>query len=192
VATPKLTATERRHGAPNEFGALSLYLVLASRLDPELALRAAEGWGGDRYVGFTKRAAKDQECVRIGITGDTRTDTAQLADAFSQWAAALPAGAATSARIGDRVQITACDTGATPAPSEDTLDAAVTLLVDRNDLSLELLHAQAPPRIARCAADHLAADPTLLALLDVDEFTDDQQHQFTGLIQNAVAACRDS
>jgi hypothetical protein len=130
--------------------------------------------------------------VRIAITGDTETDTAELTDAFSQWAAALPAGAATSERVGDRVQVTACDTGATPAPSEDTLDAAVTLLVDRNDLSLELLHAHAPPRIARCAADRLAADPALLALLDVEEFTEVQEDQFSELIQNAVAACRSS
>ena len=54
VATPKLAADEQRSGKPDEFGAWSLYLVLASRLDPELSLHAAEGWGGDRYVGFTR------------------------------------------------------------------------------------------------------------------------------------------
>ena len=88
AAAPQASAWRRRSwpptssatAKPNEFGALSLYLVLASRLDPELTLHAAEGWGGDRYVGFTKRAAKGQECVRIAIVGDTETDTAQLAD----------------------------------------------------------------------------------------------------------------
>jgi len=34
VPTPKLAADEKRSGKPNEFGAWSLYLVLASRLDP--------------------------------------------------------------------------------------------------------------------------------------------------------------
>ena len=96
VATPSLAAGEQRSGKPDEFGAWSLYLVLASRLDPELSLHAAEGWGGDRYVGFTKRGTDGQECLRISVVGDTRADTGQLADTFSQWAAVLPAGAATS------------------------------------------------------------------------------------------------
>jgi hypothetical protein len=190
VATPKLTANERRRGKPDEFGALSLYLVLASRLDPERSLRAAEGWGGDRYVGFTKRGTDGQECLRISMTGDTRADTAELADAFSQWAATLPAGAAHSERVGDRVGLTACDTGSTTAADEATLEAAVTLLVDRNDIALELLHAGSASRLSRCSADRLAADPTVVALLDQPSFTPDQREQFTDLVTEAVTACR--
>ena len=189
VKTPKLTDDERRNGKADDFGVLSLYLVLASRIDPQLALRAAEGWGGDRYVGFTRRGTDGQECVRVVFAGDTSADTAEIADVLTTWTSALPAGAATSERVGDRVELTACDAGTTPAPSAETLDAAVTLLVDRNDLALELLHAQAPPRLARCAADHLAADPALLALLDVDEFSDAQEQQFTERIQEPCT-CR--
>jgi hypothetical protein len=190
VTTPKLAADERRHGRADAFGALSLYLVLASRLDPEVALRAAQGWGGDRYVGFTKRGTDGQECLRISVTGDTRADTAELADAFSQWAAALPPGAASSERVGDHVGVTACDTGSTTAADEATLDAAVTLLVDRNDIALELLRVGTAPVLARCSADRLAADPTLVALLDEPKFTPEQQQQFTGLVTDAVSACR--
>jgi glycine cleavage system regulatory protein len=190
VATPKLTTEERRSGKPNEFGAWSLYLVLASRLDPELALHAAEGWGGDRYVGFTERGSGGQECLRISIVGDTSADTAELADAFSQWAALLPADAATSTRVGSRVDVSACDTGSTTAADDATLEAAVTLLVDRNDIALELLRAEAPPRRARCAADRLAVDPTLVALLDEAEFTPEQEDQFTDLVSHALTACR--
>jgi hypothetical protein len=164
VRTPELTAGERRHGDADDFGAFSLYLVLAARIDPQTALRAAEGWGGDRYVGFTRRESGGQECVRIAFTGDTAADTDEIADALLQWTAALPAGAASSLQTGNRVDLTACDTGTTPAPSEDTLDAAVTLLVDRNDLALELLHARVPPVMARCAGDRLAADPELVLL----------------------------
>ena len=102
----------------------------------------------------------------------------------------LPAGAATSKRVGDRVEVTACDTGSTTAADEPTLEAAVTLLVDRNDIALELARAKAPPRVARCAADRLAADPTLVALLDEEQFTPEQEDQFTGLVTKAVTACR--
>ncbi len=89
------------------------------------------------------------------------------------------------------MNVTACDTGGATAPSEDTLDAAVTLLVDRNDIALELLGADAPASITRCAADHLAADPTFVALYDTDgEFTKSQEDQFSELLTGAVGACR--
>ena len=164
--------------------------MLASRLDPQLALQASQGWGGDRYVGFMRDDTAGEECVRIAFTGDTATDTAEIGGALEQWTAALPAGAATTARSGDRVGLTACDTGGTTAPTESTLDDAVTLLLGRNDIALELLHAQASPRIARCAADHLAADPTFVALFQAEEFTAGQDAQFSDLITRAVAACR--
>jgi len=189
VNTPKLSAEEQRHGDADDFGALSLYLVLASRIDPEVALRAAEGWGGDRYVGFTRRDTNSGECVRVALVGDTERDTGEMADALAQWTAAVPAGAASSLPVGDRVELTACDSGATSA-SEDTLDAAVTLLVDRNDVALELMRSQAPPRIARCASDQLAADPDFVALFDVEEeFNPTQEDQFTDLVGDAVGAC---
>jgi hypothetical protein len=193
VPAPKLAAGERRDGDADDFGALSLYFVLASRLDPQVALKAAEGWGGDRYVAFTKRDAGDKECVRIAFVGDTGADTKQIADALGQWAAALPAGAASSQRAGERAILTACDTAGTTAPEEATLDDAVTLLVDRNDLALQLLYARAPARIARCSADQLAAEPDLVALFGKDEaFTASEQDKFDSSIRQAVAACRTS
>ena len=71
-----------------------MYLVLAARLDPEVALTAAEGWGGDRYVAYTKRGTGGRECVRVAIRGDTAADTEEIGDAFEEWSAALPDGAA--------------------------------------------------------------------------------------------------
>jgi hypothetical protein len=191
VRAPKLTADERRHGDADDFGAFSLYLVLASRIDPETALRASEGWGGDRYVGFTRRDADGHECVRVAFTGDTATDTGEIASALTQWTATLPPGAASSTRAGNRVELTACDTGTTPAPSQETLDAAVTLLVDRNDIAYQLVDAQYPLPLARCMSDHLATDPDFVALFDVpDEFTPAQEDQFTNLVAKAATACR--
>jgi hypothetical protein len=190
VPTPKLTADEQRDGAPDDFGALSLYLVLASRIDPQTALRAAEGWGGDRYVGYTKRGGDGKECVRLAVVGDTRTDTDQLHDALTQWAASLPAGAASTTREDGRVVLDACDSGTATSPSQQTLDDATTLLVDRNDLAIELLRGKAPQKVSRCAADRLAAQPTVIGLLDAESFTKDQQDQLTKLVTNAVLACR--
>ena len=124
--------------------------MLASRLDPMVALSAAQGWGGDQYVGFTKRGSGGKECVRAAFTGDTAADTVEIAEALAQWATTLPDGAASTARSGRRVTLTACDTVGTTAPSEATLDAAVTLLVDRNDAARGFLSAGAPAGLARC------------------------------------------
>ena len=190
VSAPKLAHDEKRHGYASDFGALSLYLVLASRLDPMVALSAAQGWGGDQYVGFTKRGSGGKECVRAAFTGDTAADTVEIAEALAQWATTLPDGAASTARSGRRVTLTACDTVGTTAPSEATLDAAVTLLVDRNDATRGFLSAGAPAGLARCAAGSLVGDATLRALLEKDkEFSDAEQQQFTAAATDAIGGC---
>ena len=71
VAVPKLGPGEQRDGAADDFGALSLYL--RPRLAPaagDRPRRAAEGWGGDRYLAYT-RGGHRQECVRGGVRGDS-------------------------------------------------------------------------------------------------------------------------
>ena len=83
VAVPKLGKGEKRDGAADDFGALSLYFVLASRLPPTTALRAAEGWGGDRYLAFT-RGGERQECVRVAFRGDSGADTDQIGTALDR------------------------------------------------------------------------------------------------------------
>jgi hypothetical protein len=190
VSAPTLADDEQRHGEADDFGALSLYLMLASRLDPTLALKAAEGWGGDQYIAFTTRGSGGMECVRAAFTGDTRADTMELAEVLAQWAATLPAGAASTTRSANRVILTACDTGGATAPSEATLDAAVTLLVDRNDAARGFLSAGVPSVVARCAADSLAREATLRALLEKDdEFSDAERKQFRAATTDAIRGC---
>ncbi len=150
LPAPKLARDEKRHGDVDDFGAFSMYLVLAARLEPKVALTAAEGWGGDRYVAYTKRGT-DRECVRVAIAGDTVADTKEIGDAFEEWITALPDGAASLRRGAGRVTLTACDVGGVTAPTAATLDAAVELLVDRNDVTREFLDADAPPKQARAA-----------------------------------------
>ena len=92
VASPKLRAGERRSGKADVFGAFALYQVLASRLEPGVALAAADAWGGDAMVTFTRDGAT---CLRSTFQGKTAGGTAVIADALAQWAAQMPAGAAT-------------------------------------------------------------------------------------------------
>ena len=63
-------------------GELFLYLTLREGLDDGVARRAAQGWGGDRYVAWRDG---DKTCVRETFVMDTPADQAELVDAFRQW-----------------------------------------------------------------------------------------------------------
>lgn len=65
------------------FGELGILLLLREDLGLQTAARAAQGWGGDRYVGFRRG---DQDCVAVRFVMDTPRDTTELADALRRWA----------------------------------------------------------------------------------------------------------
>jgi hypothetical protein len=64
-------------------GELGLLLLLADDLGGTDARRAAEGWGGDRYVAWHRGT---QACVRAVFAMDTPTDTAELENGLGRWA----------------------------------------------------------------------------------------------------------
>jgi hypothetical protein len=188
VAVPKLAQGEKRDGAADDFGALSLYFVLASRLAPETALRAAEGWGGDRYLAFT-RGADRQECVRVAFQGDTGADTDEIASALGEWAASLPSGAAAVRHVGATPTLTACDTAGTTAPDQPTLDTAVDTLANRNELVREFVDNQAPVADARCVADLLVVDPEVAPLFNKETLTDEEEKLVGDRITQGIDRC---
>jgi hypothetical protein len=189
VAVPQLERGEKRDGSPDDFGAMSLYLVLASRLDRKTALAAAEGWGGDSYRAFTK-GPKKQECLRVAFRGDTLADTTEIADALDQWIAALPAGAASLQRGKDLATLTACDTEGTTAPTQKALDDAVSVLANRNALILEFLGQKAPIADARCVSDQLVVDPEIEPIFAKDTLTDAEKTMVRDRISQYIASCR--
>jgi hypothetical protein len=83
-------------------GELVLRLVLQEALDRASAARAAEGWGGDRYVAWS---AGTRTCVRDSVVMDTPGDRADLVAALRQWATRRPGATVADA---DPVVITRC------------------------------------------------------------------------------------
>ena len=168
----------------------SLYLVLASRVDPQVALRAAEGWGGDAATSASRSgAADDQQCVRVAIAGDTDVDTAEMADALAQWTAAL---AGRRGDVGAGRRPGARSPRATPGPRPHPARTCSTprsrcssiATTSRSSSSARTL----PPRVTRCAADRLVADPAFgRAPRAETKFTDAQQDQFS---DRSRARCR--
>lgn len=156
VAVPRLAAGEKAVGAPDTWGAFSLYLMLAARIDRTTALTAADGWGGDAYRAFTDAAGT--ECVRVALRGDSADDTTEIADALDDWAAQMPVGGVTTARERGTVRFTACDVGGASSPDEHRILDASDLLYDRNHFAQALIGDGAPYVVARCAGAKMALD----------------------------------
>jgi hypothetical protein len=131
-----------------DFGAVSLLVVLAERIDPRLALAAATGWGGDAYAVFPR---DDRTCIRLDVTGDDATETRELADALTAWVAAAPPSAdARTSRDGDLVHLESCDPGPAAAGGTGGSAAALDLAVTRSYVAVDALDEGADADAARC------------------------------------------
>jgi hypothetical protein len=148
-------------------GAFTLYLVLAARIPWPDALRAAEGWGGDRYRSYvTTVDGVERGCVRMAVVGDTDTDTDELHGALRAWAREMPEGAARVARDDGSVVVSACATDAVLEPRDAAMQTAYDRLWERTDSMWYLTDRTAPPdATTRCVADALVSDAVAQPLL---------------------------
>ena len=188
VATPNLAAGEQAVGDPDVWGAYSLYMMLAPRIDLATALEAANGWGGDAYRAFTR--ADGTECVRAAFEGDESSDTDEIAAALDLWAAAMPPGGVETAVVGNTATFTACDVGEITAPEQERVDAASDLLYDRNHFAAGLIADGAPFALARCAGGKMALDPEVVGLERGDTSTKADKARATELVQQYVRECQ--
>ena len=138
-----------------EFGMLSLLLMLGERLGFEDAWRAADGWGGAAFVSFERDTTV---CVRIAVAGDTREDLDELNDAFTRWAATMPA--AEAEHDGDLAIITSCDPGEgfDPPPSPDDQRTFAMLSLRAELVAILRDAAFADHAVTTCVVDSLVTD----------------------------------
>ena len=115
---------------PTEEGitnAVDLYVILAERIDPVVALDAADGWGNGRWATYDDDG---RTCVRFQVASDTDDDAGQLEAALEEWVAASPDAADTRlVEEGNVPLVESCDPG----------DAAVVA----NDRALDVLQLPA-------------------------------------------------
>ncbi len=90
------------------FGSPSWFLVLAERIDPDVAFQAALGWGGDGYAVFER---DDVTCIRAVFRGDAEADEEQMGAALDTWAPAVPGGKASRIDVEGHPGLEACDPG---------------------------------------------------------------------------------
>ena len=160
LAPPRRGPGERPDGAPSDFGALTLYLTLASRLDAVAALGAADGWGGGSALQF-KSAGRS--CTRVDLTGRAPPPP-------PSWPRRWPGGRrpCRPARSPWPRPAPPCRSRpVTPAPppaaGPRSLDHALTVADERNQNEVNALYAGAPVAIAGCVGDAALGDPGLLS-----------------------------
>ena len=163
VPEPTLAPGEKEFDS-GPFGALSWLVVLAERVPPKMALTAADGWGGDAYVGFERDGAT---CVKVNYQGESNQDLTEMQDALAAWASAVP-DSDTHVEVDDDslvLELESCDPGprATPVATGGS-KAAVRLALSRTYLSATLADGGYEPEAARCAADRLVRAFTVAEL----------------------------
>ncbi|MGH9268112.1 MAG: hypothetical protein ACRD0D_08035, partial [Acidimicrobiales bacterium] len=159
VVPPRLGTGERRLEV-GEIGALSWYLALAERIDPNVALTAVEGWSGDAFVYYRQGS---RSCLRAAYQGATARENDEMAAALAAWARAMPAEADVRVRrAGANVELTSCDPG--PAASLNLSGKSTELLglpVARTYLTAAAVEAGSPLEVAQCIAYRLVVGYSL-------------------------------
>jgi len=163
VDPPALQPGETADGKADVFGALTLYLALATHSDPVDALRVADTWGGDAMVTFTRG---DTRCLRATFVGRTPTGTTAIGNALQQWAANEPGDAVQAVSDRSQATLTACDPGAGGAAVQDNSLAALTVVAVRNTLLATLAGQGVTANVADCTANGVVTDPAFRPVLD--------------------------
>ena len=185
VAAPVVPTGGDQIGEPDRLGALSLFLLLSARIDPLVALSAADGWGGDAYVVYDRGGTA---CMDLAVHGDSARDGEELLHAFEAWVAASPPGASEVRAAGDLALVTACDPGDRGDPSGVAVDA-LTLPTTRAQVMLAAGGTAGDVDEAFDAADCFVRTVPLDQLVEANESPEPPAPVITA-IDRAVAECR--
>jgi hypothetical protein len=82
----------------------------------------------------------------------------------------MPATSVSVTHQGTHTKLTACEAAAA-APTQETFDAAVSLLSVRNEVLIEVAK-RSRPKSARCVADKAATDDDLEPLFEKSDLSD--------------------
>jgi hypothetical protein len=185
VAAPVVPTGGEQVGEDDSLGALPIFLLLSERIDPLVALSAADGWGGDAYVVYDRRGTT---CIDLAVEGDSARDGDELLEAFQAWVSAGPPGAARARSDGDLSVLSACDPGSGAEPSGLALDA-LTLPAVRAQVMVAAGGAADAADEAFGAANCFVRVVPLPQLVQANESPDPPAAVRTA-IDRAIAKCR--
>lgn len=167
-----------------DFGAITLYLMLATRMDAGEAFDVAIGWGGDAY-----RTERDDGvlCATVSTVGVDADATDAIDAALTVWADGTDA---TVERDGGVVILRSCDPGTDDEaidPVTDPLDA-LSLPTTRSYVMLSASYQGATPDEGACVGDAVVAQVPLEVLSDPAP-SDEELDQLFGVMSSAGAKC---
>ena len=161
VAAPSVPAGSNSVGDPETFGAFEAYLMLATRIDPQRALGAADVVEGGRAEAFR---TKGKLCYGIAFATTGTPSRAFLAAALKAWAGRMPSAQVQGS--GSLLSLTTCDPGAgATSPSKDAVNRAAELLAFRSGLTESAVRDGADLSQARCFARLFVRAPGMLDLV---------------------------
>jgi len=190
VEPPKLGTGEPLQS--DSVGAYGLYIQLAERIDPLVAIDAVDGWRGDAFVAAQDApspGAEEKICVAANFEMATEKDGKELRDSLELWKAAMPAEAAIT--IGGEAAtatMRSCDPGtATKSDDRSSLEA-LGYPGGRLDIATALLLDGDDPSVANCIADQAVRKLTIEEL-QADELSGARQTEIAGLLKDLRADC---
>ncbi len=172
-------------------GAFSLFVVLADRIDPVVAMDAVDGWEGDSFVAAEVGKGDDQRvCVAATFLMRNEGDSIQLSGALSAWAETMPPEAEASVRgDGSAVELRSCDPGpeARGAGSGRSFEALL-VPAGRLELASAFVGQGYGREQAACIANQVVRRLTVDELAAV-EATPDLVERLSQLTTDAAAGC---
>lgn len=186
VATPELGPGEKKFGDPDDFGMISLLLVLGERLAFPQAWAAADGWKGDASITY-RSGGKD--CIRVRTQVDTRRDADELESAVKAWGRALPT---TTERVSsDTIEFASCDPGTAAASNaQPGRPRTFDLLALRSELVSTFEDGKFPPSMAACVADDVIRSNDPAQLLALNSIEDANDPRITAIQRDVAASAR--
>ncbi len=148
-------------GSEDDFGMLSLLVMLGERVDFGVAWPAVNGWAGDAAVAFERSGTV---CVRAEVAFDSGPQAERFAGAFATWSSGRPA---TQTRNDRSVTFESCDPGTAAAGGRSAGHVSgIQGLALRKALIATLQQQGIPQQGAVCTTD------ALLAKLTADRFAE--------------------
>jgi hypothetical protein len=187
VAEPSLRAGETKVGDTDDFGMISLLLVLGQRVPFATSWDAVKDWRGDSSVTYR---ANGLDCIRIRVEMGSTNTADRLTAALRTWA--LARTKATVDEDGRDVLLSSCDPG-TSTSNTDIEPRPFDVLHLRAELITVTLEGGLSESDAECTADAVIRDHDPAQLLEVAKLDDDRDPRIRQLqrdISNAVTRCR--
>lgn len=192
VAKVKATALKKGESSTDEaddFGQVSLALMLAPHVGADRAWSAVDGWAGDA-TSYYREGDDGPACVRLDVEFDDASGARDFEEQARVWEAAM--ADASVVRDDERVTLDACDPGPDGPEVKDAEPSLTESLVLRADLVNSWVSEGADVDAAACVSDHLIESLGAKRFGELDErlIENEDDQEAIDEIQTAMAAAQ--